>query len=109
MKNKTRLSSGEIYRKYGIVLIMIFLFIASAVINHNFLKPQNLINILKQISVVTIIACGETMLIVSGMIDLSAGFCVQPQRVFRRGSLQEREICRWRYWRGSQSDVFAAG
>ena len=47
MKNKTRLSSGEIYRKYGIVLIMIFLFIASAVINHNFLQPQNLLNILK--------------------------------------------------------------
>ena len=38
MKNKKRLSSGEIYRKYGIVLIMFFLFIASAVINHNFLK-----------------------------------------------------------------------
>lgn len=74
MNKKKALSSGELYRKYGIVIIMIILFVASAVINHNFLKPQNLINILKQISVVTIIACGETMLIVSGMIDLSAGF-----------------------------------
>lgn len=75
MVNKKKVvSSGELYRKYGIVIIMIILFIISAVINHNFLKPQNLINILKQISVVTIIACGETMLIVSGMIDLSAGF-----------------------------------
>ena len=74
MNNKKKLSAGEIYRKYGIAIITIILFIASAIINHNFLKPQNLINILKQISVVTIIACGETMLIVSGMIDLSAGF-----------------------------------
>lgn len=74
MNKKKALSSGELYRKYGIVIIMIILFVASAVINHNFLKPQNLLNILKQISVVTIIACGETMLIVSGMIDLSAGF-----------------------------------
>ena len=87
MKNKTRLSSGEIYRKYGIVLIMIFLFIASAVINHNFLKPQNLINILKQISVVTIIACGETMLIVSGMIDLSAGFLCTTSACISAGIL----------------------
>lgn len=109
MKNKTRLSSGEIYRKYGIVLIMIFLFIASAVINHNFLKPQNLINILKQISVVTIIACGETMLIVSGMIDLSAGFLCTTSACISAGILAGTEICRWRYWRGSQSDVFAAG
>ena len=74
MNKKKVLSSGELYRKYGIVIIMIILFIASAIINHNFLKPQNLVNILKQISVVTIIACGETMLIVAGMIDLSAGF-----------------------------------
>ena len=74
MNKKKALSSGELYRKYGIVIIMIILFVASAVINHNFLKPQNLLNILKQISVVTIIACGETMLIVAGMIDLSAGF-----------------------------------
>ena len=62
--------ADEIYRKYGIVLILIILFIASAMINGNFLKPQNLINILKQISVVTIIYCVETMLIVSCMIYL---------------------------------------
>lgn len=47
MNKKKALSSGELYRKYGIVIIMIILFVASAVINHNFLKPQNLLNILK--------------------------------------------------------------
>lgn len=73
-KSNKKLTAGELYRQYGIVIIMVILFIVSAIINQNFLKPQNLINILKQISVVTIIACGETMLIVSGMIDLSAGF-----------------------------------
>mgnify|MGYP000530735299 CR=1 FL=1 len=74
MKMKSmNISAIQIYRKYGIFLIFITLFIASALINKNFLKPQNLMNILKQISVVTIIACGETLLIVSGLIDLSAG------------------------------------
>lgn len=84
---KTGVSSGEFYRKYGIVIIMVILFIISAIINHNFLKPQNLINILKQISVVTIIACGETMLIVSGMIDLSAGFLCTTSACLSAGIL----------------------
>ncbi len=82
-----KLKADEIYRKYGIVLILIILFIASAMINGNFLKPQNLINILKQISVVTIIACGETMLIVSGMIDLSAGLLCTTSMCFAAGVL----------------------
>lgn len=84
---KTGVSPGEFYRKYGIVIIMVILFIISAIINHNFLKPQNLINILKQISVVTIIACGETMLIVSGMIDLSAGFLCTTSACLSAGIL----------------------
>lgn len=85
-KNKG-LNLALIYRKYGIILILIVLFISSAVINHNFLKPQNLINILKQISVVTIIACGETMLIVAGMIDLSAGLVCTASACFSAGVL----------------------
>lgn len=78
---------STIYRKYGIIIILVILFIASALINQNFLKPQNLLNILKQISVVTIIACGETMLIVSGMIDLSAGLVCTTSMCFSAGVL----------------------
>lgn len=84
---KKQISLVLIYRKYGIFLILALLFIASAVINRNFLKPQNLINILKQISVVTIIACGQTMLIVSGMIDLSAGLVCTTAACFSAGVL----------------------
>ena len=88
MKRKNGpISIATIYRKYGILLILVLLFIISAVINSNFLKPQNLINILKQISVVTIIACGETMLIVSGMIDLSAGLVCTMSACFSAGVL----------------------
>ena len=42
---------------------------------------------MKQISVVTIIACGETMLIVSGMIDLSAGLLCTTSMCFAAGVL----------------------
>lgn len=78
---------STIYRKYGIIMILVILFAASALINKNFLKVQNLLNILKQISVVTIIACGETMLIVSGMIDLSAGLICTTSACFSAGVL----------------------
>lgn len=87
--NKTKLSAAAIYRKYGILLILVVLFIASAVINPNFLKSQNILNILKQISVITIIACGETMLIVSGMIDLSAGLVCTMSMCFTAGVLAQ--------------------
>ena len=49
-KNDGKIMIGKLYRKYGIVIIFAILFITSAIINRNFLKPQNLINILLQIS-----------------------------------------------------------
>lgn len=69
------------------MLIFITLFAVSSLINKNFLKPQNLMNILKQISVVTIIACGETLLIVAGLIDLSAGLTCTLASCFAAGVL----------------------
>ena len=84
---KKNRSMAQLYRKYGIVGILIILFIISALVNRNFLKPRNLINILTQISVVTIIACGEEMLIVSGLIDLSAGLICTGSACFSAGVL----------------------
>ena len=76
-----------VYRKYGIFFVFVALFIASAAINPIFLNSQNLMNILRQISVVTILACAQTMLIVSGMIDLSAGLVTTMAMVFTAGVL----------------------
>ncbi|MDY5331263.1 MAG: ABC transporter permease [Porcincola intestinalis] len=84
---KEKKSAAQFYRKYGIMVILLVLFIVSAIVNHNFLKPKNLINILTQISVVTIIACGEEMLIVSGLIDLSAGLICTGAMCFSAGIL----------------------
>ncbi|MBT6104029.1 MAG: hypothetical protein HOH62_09005, partial [Verrucomicrobia bacterium] len=39
----------------------------------NFLKKENLLNVMKQISVVAIIAIGMTMVIITAGIDLSVG------------------------------------
>ena len=59
--------------KYSIYVIMVVLFFGSALLNENFLSVANLTNIFRQISVTTILAFGETMLVIAGMIDLSSG------------------------------------
>ena len=73
MTSFKRVNLAELYRKYGIVCVMIVLFVVAAFLNENFTNPQNLINILLQITPIAIIAAAQTMLIVSGCIDLAAG------------------------------------
>ena len=59
--------------KYSIFAILVTAFLISAALNRNFLSLANLSNILKQNSVVAILAFGETLLIIAGLIDLSNG------------------------------------
>jgi inositol transport system permease protein len=59
--------------KYSIFVILVRAFLISTLLNRNFLSVANLTNILKQNSIVAILAFGETMLIIAGLIDLSNG------------------------------------
>ena len=59
--------------KYSIYLVLAAMFIASSIISPVFFSGQNFANISRQISITTIIAFGETLLIIAGLIDLSAG------------------------------------
>ncbi|MGI5172717.1 ABC transporter permease [Treponema sp. OMZ 840] len=71
MKISKRIVGG--FRKYSIFVILIIMLVVSSVLNENFFTVSNLTNIMRQISVTTILAFGETMLIISGLIDLSSG------------------------------------
>ncbi|MDR1149600.1 MAG: ABC transporter permease [Spirochaetaceae bacterium] len=59
--------------KNSIFVILVAVFLISALLNKNFLSLTNLSNILKQNSVIAILAFGETLLIIAGLIDLSNG------------------------------------
>ncbi len=59
--------------KYTSILILVMMIVICAFIDGTFLSPQNFINILRQISVVTIMAFGATILIIGGQLDLSVG------------------------------------
>jgi inositol transport system permease protein len=64
---------SKITNKYSIYLVLVAMFIISTLISPVFFSGQNFANISRQISITTIIAFGETLLIIAGLIDLSAG------------------------------------
>lgn len=60
-------------RELGVLLALVLLIVFFSITSPFFLKVNNLINIVRQISLLGIIAMGMTMIIVCGEIDLSVG------------------------------------
>lgn len=66
----------------GILFAIIILIIVTGIIQPEFFAWSNMINILRQISVNGIVACGMTICIMSGCYDLSVGSIVSMTGVF---------------------------
>ncbi|MDO4275178.1 MAG: ABC transporter permease [Eubacteriales bacterium] len=62
--------------KYIMYLFLVLMCIVLAIASDKFLTPTNLITIIKQISIQSVVAIGMTMIIISGNIDLSVGSIV---------------------------------
>jgi len=60
----------------GLLLAVIVLFVVLALIAPNFLSSRNLLNVLRAVSFNGIIACGMTLMIIQGDIDVSIGSAV---------------------------------
>ncbi len=73
---KKRFSITEMYQKVGILFILVLLIIICSILSPVFLSSANILNLLTQTAVVTIISCGITLLIITGNTDLSAGSMV---------------------------------
>ena len=64
----------QFFIAYGIYLVLVALVLLFAMMRPGiFLSPQNIINILRQVSVIGIAAAGMTCVIIAGGIDLSVG------------------------------------
>ncbi len=59
--------------KYSIYIILIIMIIVSSILSPVFFSASNFSNISRQISITTILAFGQTLLIICGLIDLAAG------------------------------------
>ncbi|MGI6467248.1 MAG: ABC transporter permease [Sphaerochaetaceae bacterium] len=71
--DKEKMTLKKLFASYGFLFILAFMIIISSILSPAFLTQRNLLNVLRQMSITTIIGFGMTLIIISGMIDLSAG------------------------------------
>ena len=78
--NVIRNNKGNLFKtlaiKYNTLFVLLVIFIFFAIAADSFLKPTNLLNVLRQISINGIIATGMTLVILTGGIELSVGAVV---------------------------------
>lgn len=63
----------DIYKKYGIYILLVVVFAFFAIMAPNFLATKNVINILRQVSMFGIVVVGVSMVMIGGGMDLSVG------------------------------------
>ncbi|MDC7287287.1 ABC transporter permease [Blautia schinkii] len=66
----------DLFKKYGVVFILVILIIIFTILNPSFLTMKNVINISKQISIMAILSVGMTFVLLTGGIELSMGSVV---------------------------------
>ena len=86
-KNKLLSLWGK--QEVGIFVIFIVLCVFIGCITHRFVKPQNIINILRQISNVGIMAVGQAMVIIIAGIDLSTPDALEHTIAYISGIIDE--------------------
>ncbi|GAF27327.1 Ribose import permease protein RbsC [Moorella thermoacetica] len=67
---------NRVNERYGTLLILILMIVIITILYPGFFSTANLTNIVRQISIIAIIAFGATFVIITGGIDLSAGSIV---------------------------------
>lgn len=60
-------------QRHSIFIVLLGIIVISACLSPNFLRPRNITNVFVQLTVATILAYGEMLLIIGGMLDLSCG------------------------------------
>lgn len=73
---KKKLLGKNIMGELGALIALVLLCIVMSILTPNFLTGTNLLNILVQITVISIIAAGMTFVVITGGIDLSVGSTV---------------------------------
>lgn len=67
---------GGLLKKFGLLFVIIIMIVVMSIVSDVFLTPNNIVNILRQVSINGILAVGLTFVILTGGIDLSVGSLV---------------------------------
>lgn len=84
---KKKISSKDFMGKLGPLLALIVLVILVTVVNPGFISPNNLLNLLRQVSTNALIAFGMTFVIITGGIDLSVGSTLALSSALMAGAI----------------------
>ncbi len=68
-----KINLSYLIRNYGIALVLVVIVIILTILRPNFIRPGNLIEIMRQVSFIGIVAVGMTFCLLTGGIDLSVG------------------------------------
>lgn len=71
-----KMNLKRLYGEYSFLISFIALVIIALIFNHKFLSYSSLATLLSNSTITGIVACGMTLVIISGMIDLSVGSIV---------------------------------
>lgn len=63
----------QIWERFGIFLILVLFVVVLSLLTDRFLTGQNLFNLTRQISMLTLITMGELVVIITGNVDLTVG------------------------------------
>jgi ribose/xylose/arabinose/galactoside ABC-type transport system permease subunit len=92
---KSRIALGaaviaRTWQRLGVLAALVLLVIAASFLSHRFLTVPNLMNVLRQVSIVGILAIGMTFVILARGIDLSVGSILGIAVVLFAGSMDSR-------------------
>lgn len=73
MFKKNRVGISQLMDKVGLIIALFAIILIFSLMNKNFFSLQNILNVLVASSLIGLVAIGETFLIISGSVDLSAG------------------------------------
>ncbi len=79
-------------RKYGAGVALILLLVFSSLQSDRFLQVDNILNVLRQISIIGVLALGMTFVIITAGIDLSVGSMLSVVVVYTADTVQTRGV-----------------
>ena len=82
-------------REMSVLVALILLIVFMAFASPYFLEPQNIFNVLRNMSTISIMAIGLTMVIVSGSIDLSVGSVLAMSAMLTARLMVEQGLNPW--------------
>jgi ribose transport system permease protein len=88
MRNKTKI---EFMTKYRTILVLIFICIIASLISPVFFSLSNFTNVIRQTSIIAILASGMTFVILTGGIDLSVGAVLAISGAVGAGVMQSTD------------------